>query len=182
MTVSDMKNKSISFSWTKHVFLILLFLTSCSALKYKRSDVKNNPVNEAERVAKNMEEGKGFKLFGQSNKGGTFQFASSNPLWRASIEILDFIPLTNASYSGGIIITDWYSQPGDKKESIKISIRFLSNEIRSNALEINVFSKKCKAYENCETMTSNSAINQELKLAILKKASQIEKADLVKKQ
>ena len=83
------------------------FLTNCGI--YKRSDVKDNPVNIDERVQKNIEEGRGIRFGKGSQSGGTFDFASSNELWRASIEILDFVPFTNASYSGGIIITDWFS-------------------------------------------------------------------------
>lgn len=182
MKAPYMKNSLIFFNKFKYAFLILIFLNSCSALKFKRSDVKDNPVNEADRVAKNMETGKGFKLFDDKTKGGVFQFASSNPLWRASIEVLDFLPLTNASYSGGIIITDWYSQAGSSNESIKITIKFLSNEIRSDAIGVSVYKKKCKAYESCETINGDGTINQEIKLAILKKATQLEKSDFAKKK
>ena len=88
---------------------------------FKRSDVKDNPVNVEERVQKNIEEGRGIR-FGKFGKGGggTFDFASSNDLWRATVETLDFVPLINASYSGGIIITDWYSENDNLNESIKI--------------------------------------------------------------
>ena len=129
-----------------------------------------------------METGRGFKLFGGGEKGGVFQFASSNPLWRASLDILDFIPLSNVSYSGGIIITDWYSENNDKNESIKIIIKFLSNEIRPDAIDILVYKKNCKSFENCQSFQIKNAINQELKLSILKKASLIEKSDLAKKK
>ena len=165
------------------ILIIILFsLNSCGGGLLRPADVKDVPVNEADRVEKNMETGRGFKLFGGEDKGGVFQFASSNPLWRASLDILDFIPLTNVSYSGGIIITDWYSENNDKNESIKIIIKFLSNEIRPDALEILVFKKNCKSFENCQTFKSNSNINKELKLAILKKASQIEKSKLANKK
>ena len=73
----------------------------------------------------------------------TFDFASSNPLWRASLDTLDFMPLTNANYSGGIIISDWYSEQGNQNEFIKISVRFLTNEIRSDALDIKFFKAVC---------------------------------------
>ena len=164
------------------LILVLLVLNSCGGGFFKPADVKDVPVNEKDRVKKNMAEGKGIKLFGGGNKGGDFQFASSNPMWRASLDVLDFIPLTNASYSGGLIITDWYSELTDKNESIKITIKFLSNEIRPDALEILVFKKNCKSFENCQTFKSNSNINKELKLAILKKASQIEKSKLANKK
>ena len=171
-------------SYIKSFCLISIFLTisACGAFKYKSAPIKDNPVNVKDRVAKNMEEGKGFKLFDdKKSSGGVFQFASSNPLWRASIEVLDFIPILSASYSGGLLITDWYDD-GDKNESIKITIRFLSNEISSNAIDISVYKKNCKAYENCKTLNTAGKINEELKIAILQKASLLEKEDLAKKK
>ena len=114
--------------------LSLMFLTNSCGI-YKYSDARKNPVNANERVEKNIEEGRGFRLSDMgSRKGGDFEFASSNELWRASLDILDFMPLTSANYSGGIIITDWYSEDGNSTDSVKITIRFLSNDIRSDAV------------------------------------------------
>ena len=83
------------------LFLLVFLLNNCQAFKYKRSDVKDNPVNASERVEKNIQEGKGLrfgKAFGKG-KGGVFDFASSNELWRATVEILDFVPLTNPIFA-----------------------------------------------------------------------------------
>ena len=152
-----------------------------SCIKFKNAPAKDFPVNVNDRVKKNMAEGRSVRLFGGNKNGGTFQFASANPLWRASLDILDFVPITNASYSGGILITDWYDDK-EKNEAIKITIRFLSNEIRSDAIDVFVYKKNCKAFENCQTNNLNSSIKEELKIAILRKASQIEKASRVKKK
>ena len=164
------------------LFLILSFLNSCSGI-WDPADARKTPVNAKDRVKKNIEEGRGMKLFDKSSRGGTFQFASSNPLWRASLDVLDFFPLTNASYSGGIIITDWYTDATseNKNESIKISIKFLSNEIRQDALNIKKKKKNCQPFENCKIINSESDLNNEIKIAILKKATQLNKADQVKK-
>ena len=121
-------------------------LTNCGI--WDPADVKDVPVNVDERVQKNIEEGRGIR-FGKGGFGstGTFDFASSNELWRASIEILDFVPFTNASYSGGIIITDWFSgnsKVENEKRMLKITVRFLTNEIRADALGINIHEKICK--------------------------------------
>ena len=159
--------------------LSLLYLNSCGL--YRPTDARKVSPNSDERVKQNQAEGKGFLLGGSGkNKGGTFQFASSNPLWRASLDILDFMPIINASYSGGIIITDWYDE-NDSKNSIKITVKFLSNEIRPDGLEVLVYKKNCKSFESCQSNKTDSKINSELKMAILKKAARIEKADLVKK-
>ena len=100
---------------------------------------------------------------GNKQKGGTFDFASSNELWRASLDTIDFMPLLSANYSGGIIITDWYSDGKNSGESIKISIRFLTNEIRSDALDVKVFIKKCKNLENCLVTETKGVLISELK-------------------
>ena len=156
----------------------LFYLNSCGL--YRPTDARKVSPNADERVKQNQAKGKAFKLGNAGNGGGTFQFASSNPLWRASLDILDFMPITNASYSGGIIITDWYDE-NDSKSSVKITVKFLSNEIRPDGLEVLVYKKNCNSFENCQANKENSKINSELKFAILKKAAQIEKTDLEKK-
>ena len=155
----------------------IFILTSCGI--YKRADVKDVPVNVKERAQKNIEEGRGLR-FGKSRKGGVFDFASSNELWRASIEILDFVPFTNVSYSGGIIITDWFSgnsKVESEKRMLKITVRFLTNEIRADALKINIHEKICKlnTLNNCNVNKISSNLENEIKLAILKKAALLEK-------
>ena len=159
------------------LFLIasLFLLNSCEALKYKKSDVKDYPINDSDKRAKNMKEGRKVTFGGKKNKGGKFDFASSNEMWRAAIDVLDFVPLLNADYGGGIIITDWYSENQEKNESIKISVQFLSNEIRSDALEVKIYNKKCGDDQNCVTSKISSELNSEIKLAILKKAALIKK-------
>ena len=166
-------NKTLKFIT---FFTILTFiLNSCGI--YRPVDSREIPVNEAERVKKNIEEGRGIKIGGGFKKGGDFQFASSNPMWRASLETLNFLPLANADYSGGIIISDWYSPDENKNESIKITIRFLSNEIRPDGLEVILFKKKCQIYENCKVVNSSSNTGNEIKLAIIKRAVEIERID-----
>jgi hypothetical protein len=160
--------------------LILIFLNSCAALAPRSAPAKDIPVNEKDRVAKNISEGRGIRLFNKNTKSGDFQFASSNPLWRATLDTLDFMPILNASYSGGIIVTDWYGEDGGK-DSIKITIKFLSNEIRPDGIEVLVFKKNCKSFENCQSKRNDGKLSNELKFVILKKAAQLKKTDLIKK-
>ena len=128
-------------------------------------------------MEQNLKEGRGFRLSGEngffSNRGGggVFEFASSNELWRASLDTIDFMPLASVNYSGGIIITDWYSNNQNPNESIKITIRFLTNEIRSDALDIKVFYKKCASNENCQIIEKSANIKKELSKKILAKAA-----------
>ena len=154
------------------------FLNSCGI--YRPVSAKDYPPEPEKRVAKNIEEGRGFRLMGGDKKGGTFDFASSNELWRASLDTIDFMPLASANYSGGIIITDWYSDETNSNESIKITIRFLTNEIRSDALDIKVFYKKCTSNENCKIIEKSENIKKELSKKILTKAAVYEKETKVK--
>ena len=126
------------------ILAISLILTSCQLAKLG-GDARENPPDPRERVKKNLEEGKGFRLNNMVKKSGSgsFEFASSNELWRASLDTIDFIPLASVNYSGGLIITDWYSSDENSNEVLKISIRFLTNEIRSDALDIKIFTKAC---------------------------------------
>ena len=145
------------------------FLNACSSLP--GGDARKNPPNPDERVKRNLEEGKGFRLDNAlgGNKSTNFEFASSNELWRASLDTIDFMPLLSANYSGGIIITDWYSE--EQEEAIKITLRFLSNEVRSDALDIKVFYKKCDVNMKCTVSEQQGDLKTELKKEILKKAT-----------
>ena len=157
---------------------ISIFLTqsACQALKPKKVSAKDFPPDPRARVEKNINEGKGFRFMGNPKKGTNYEFASSNPLWRAALDTLDFMPLVSANYSGGIVVTDWYSENSSPNESVKISIRFLTNEIRSDALDINVFLKKCSTdSSNCSISKDNNDLVADLNLSILKKATRYQK-------
>ena len=164
------------------ITIFSFFLISCNG-KLPGGDARKNSPDPAERVKKNLEEGRGFKLMDLGkNKGGVFEFASSNELWRASLDIIDFMPLTSVNYSGGIIITDWYSENNTPNESIKISIRFLTNEIRSDALDIKIFSRKCsETLVNCKFSELSGNLLTEIKKEILKKATKYKNQDKEKK-
>ena len=164
--------------------LMMLSQTACEALKPKKVSAKDFPPDPRQRVKKNIEEGKGFRLMDDFKKSGTsYEFASSNPLWRATLDTLDFMPLVSANYSGGIVVTDWYSENNSPNESVKISVRFLTNEIRSDALDINVFLKKCSEnLTNCSISKNNSDIVGDLNFNILKKATKYQKEMLAKRR
>ena len=169
----------------KRIYVILIavitisFFTSCGI--YQPSDARKVSPNADERVRKNLEEGRGITLGGLASGGKTsYQFASSNPMWRATLEILDFLPLSNVDYSGGIITTDWYNEGTSAEESIKITVRFLTNEIRADGIKIIVHKKKCSVQQTCSVRKISSALENELRVAILKKAVVFEKEFLRK--
>jgi len=161
------------------IITIFLIISSCGL--YRPTDARKVPVNDEERIEINQKEGRGFTLGNLGkNSGGTFQFSSSNEMWRAALEILDFLPLSDVDYGGGIIITEWYSSPQTQNESIKIMVQFLTNEIRADGIKVNVYEKKCLAENNCKSNLIKSEISSQIKLEILKKAALIKKADLKK--
>ena len=155
--------------------LILIALSSCGT----GGDARKNPPQPELRVKRNLEEGRGFTidnvLKNRKKRGGDFEFASSNELWRASLDTIDFMPLSSVNYSGGIIITDWYSDDTNVDESVKISIRFLTNEVRADALNIKVFYKKCNQVMNCKISQKKGTLVTELKRKILNKAATYKK-------
>ena len=153
---------------------LLVFLSGCNG-KFPGADARKFPADPKERVKKNLEQGKGFtlnKAIGGSTRGGVFDFASSNEMWKAALDVIDFMPLSSVNYSGGIIITDWYSEDNNFNESIKISIRFLTNEVRADALDIKVFNRTCNTnLLNCKTVETSGILVTELKKEIIKKAA-----------
>ena len=158
------------------IFFIAINVTSCKNL-FKYSDARENPTKGTERAKKNVEEGRGVSISnavkGRRGGGGSYEFSTANPLWRASLETLDFIPLTSVNYSGGIIITDWYNDSG-QNESLKITVRFLNNEIQASSLKIIVHERKCSKINNCTIKELNSSIKNQLAINILKRAKVIE--------
>jgi len=164
--------------------VIILFIPLFLILANCNKNVKDAGLGAEEKRRKNIEEGRGVSLKGiVGNRGGStnYEFSSSNPMWRASLETLDFLPLITVDYSGGVIITDWYSD-NSASDSIKITVRFLSNEIRSDSLKIIVHKKVCKTSSNCTTNISQSnLIKDELRSTILRKAALLEKSDKKKK-
>ena len=139
-------------------------------------DTRETPINAQERARKNIKEGRGTSLRDLVGRGNTtYEFSTSNPMWRASLEILDFLPFSTVDYSGGMIITDWYSE-SNSNDSIKITVRFLANEVRSDSLKISVHKKECKSNMSCRTnLLKNSTIGNELRTSIIRKAAILER-------
>ena len=165
--------------------LISFFLVSCGPLKPKKVDLREIPGDPKDKRQRNIREGRGFRAMSilENKGGGNFQFASSNEMWRATLELLEFTPLSNVDYSGGIIISDWFSEDSDQ-DPLKITIRFLSNEIRADGLKVIIYKKICKKNEkdNCKVIKDNSTLGQEIKLAILQKAATISNSEITKDQ
>ena len=182
MKITNFKAKVLYYSVIT-LFLLSLasIVVSCGPLKPKYTDLRKIPGNPKDKREKNIREGRGFRGMSllEKKNSGNFQFASSNEMWRATLDLLDFTPLSNVDYSGGIIITDWFSESSDQ-DPIKISVRFLSTEIRADGLKVIIYKKICKKDEknNCKTIKDNSTLGSEIKLAILKKAAIIKSGEI----
>mgnify|MGYP001232947392 CR=1 FL=1 len=180
MIMISTKSKFASFSSIISMILLIsfLFLSSCNALKNDRAMKSDRPLQAEDKRRQNIKEGRGVSLGKVLGRGGNtnYEFSTSNPMWRASLEILDFLPLATVDYSGGIIITDWYAEDSSKQDSIKISLRFLSNDIRSESLKVIVHQKECTSSQNCVvSLLSSSKIKEELHSEILRRAALLEK-------
>ena len=163
--------------------LIGAFFLSCEGIKPKKVDTRDTPINAQERARKNVEEGKGASIGDLFGGGKTsYEFSTSNPMWRASLEILDFLPLSTVDYSGGVIITDWYSE-SNSEEAIKITVRFLGNTIRADNVKVIVHKKNCSSNLNCKiNLLSNSTISNELHSSIVRKAAILDRESKDKKK
>ena len=151
---------------------------------YQKVDQRDRPDGAKAKARKNIEEGKGTTLRDLVGGRGVtnYEFSTSNPMWRASLEILDFLPFATVDYSGGMIITDWYSE-NNSNDAIKITVRFLANEVRSDSLKISVHKKECKSNMNCRTnLLKNSTIGNELRTSIIRKAAILERESKNKKK
>ncbi len=171
---------------TNILIIFLLFFTFSSCSKFKNKDMDpNRPLTAEEKRRQNIDEGRGVGLGAvvNRNRNTNYEFSTSNPMWRASLEVLDFMPLNTVDYSGGMIITDWYSESNSQNDSIKITVRFLSNEIRSDSIKVIVHKKNCKSSNNCviNLAPENSVIKKEILSVILKKAALMEKQSKKKK-
>ena len=175
---------SKTFKTLTFLLILPIIFVSCKGpdgkFKLPGGDARKTPADPKLRVQQNLREGKGLRFNDAFKKrGGVFDFASSNELWRASLDVIDFMPLSSVNYSGGIIITDWYSEKNSPNESIKISIRFLTNEIRSDALDVKIFSRKCfDTLLNCSVSNLSGNLPTEIKKEILKKAARYKKQEV----
>jgi len=166
--------------------LVVFLINGCSSSKDPvTGETKTYEPDPRKRAKEYADKGGG--IFGDLNNkkpgANIYDFATSNVLWRATLKSLEFLPIINADYSGGIVIYDWYSEDINSKEQIKVSVRFLNNEVRSDSLEINVYKKICETFDNCKTIKMKNEFPNQLKENILSVARllRIEEAKKEKK-
>ena len=154
------------------IISIILLSLSCSKtdpVTGEKIIIEPDPAKKARDAA-----ARGGGLFGeiggQKSSGQTINFGTSNVLWRATLKSLDFLPLLNADYSGGVIVYDWYSQANNPKEQIKISVQFLNNELRSDSVKIIAHKKICETLERCSNSTLDQNFANSIKESIITSA------------
>ena len=135
---------------------------------------ETDPVKKARDFA--AKQGGLFGDISKNNSGTNFEFSTSNVLWRATLKSLDFLPLVNADYSGGIIVYDWYSNKGEN-QSIKISVRFLSNELKSSSVVVAGHKKICDDLGKCFVEKLDNKFTEEIKESVISTARQIKIED-----
>ena len=131
-------------NFIKIIALFFLFSSVVSCGGFKKVDTRKVPISGPERAKKNVREGRGVglgQIVGQARGSTNYEFSTSNPMWRATLDILDFLPLTTVDYSGGVIISDWYTDNSNKDQALKVTVRFLSNTVQSNSIKVTVHKK-----------------------------------------
>ncbi len=157
-------------------FILFSSVVSCGG--FKKVDTRKVPISGPERAKKNVAEGRGVgigQVFGNARGSTNYEFSTSNPMWRATLDILDFLPLSTVDYSGGVIISDWYTDNSNKNQALKVTVRFLSNVVQTNSIKVTVHRKKCSVNQTCNVEIFKSRIQEELVASILKEAAILEK-------
>ena len=165
-------------NFIKIIVIFFVFSTIVSCGGFKKVDTRKVPISGIERAKKNVKEGRGVGLGSMIGKGQgstSYEFSTSNPMWRATLDILDFLPLSTVDYSGGVIISDWYTDNSNKNQALKITVRFLSNTVQTNSIKVTVHRKKCSTNQNCNVELFKSRIQEELIASILKEAAILKK-------
>ncbi len=164
-------------NFIKIIAFFLIFLLTASCGGFQKVDTRKVPISGPERAKKNVAEGRGVSLGKALGRSGNtnYEFSTSNPMWRATLDILDFLPLSTVDYSGGVIISDWYTDNANKNQALKITVRFLSNKVQTNSIKVTVHKKKCSVNQTCNVEIFKSRIQEELIASILKEAAILEK-------
>jgi hypothetical protein len=164
------------------IFLILGLFSCSSTVDPVTGERRTYELDEKKRIRENVEKGGGiFGDLGKSSKETTFSFGTSNVLWRATLKSLDFMPLASIDYAGGILVTDWYSENANPQERIKIMVRFLSNELRTDSVVVISHKMNCNAQGICSTTILNDKFNESIKDTIINTARLIKIDDEKKK-
>ena len=171
LKIFNLNNKIITPAFLLLFLTIFILLSNCSKtdpMTGEKETIETDMKKKAEQARDKS--GGLFGDIGKKSSGTTFEFATSNILWRATLQSLEFLPLVNADYAGGIIIYDWYSENPNANEQIKVSVRFLNNEIRSDSIKVITQKKTCDTNSKCIISNGSEIFSKDIKDSILNSA------------
>ncbi|GGD60652.1 DUF3576 domain-containing protein [Erythrobacter arachoides] len=99
-------------------------------------------------------------------------------LWRASLETLSFMPLTQADSSGGVLITDWYVNPDTPNERVKVSVSILDQDLRADALRVAATRQTMQGGQWMDAPVAAATV-QRLEDIILTKARELRRSTVI---
>jgi hypothetical protein len=116
-------------------------------------------------------EGGLFGLFGGGErKPETAQIGVNSFLWAASLDTLSFMPLESADPIGGLIVTEWWSDPSLPNEWLKVQVYILDTRLRADALSVQVFRRVGPAANQAQTAPVDPDTSAQIENAILTRA------------
>jgi len=118
--------------------------------------------------------GDGLNIFGKKKKedDGSTGIGVNSFLWRASLDTVSFMPLASADPFGGVIITDWYSDPATPNERFKVNVFILDKQLVSTGVQVKVF-REVKSGSSWKPSTVADDMGTKLEDAILTRARQL---------
>lgn len=161
--------KKINF--LPEIISLTLVLFGCAKTDPVTNEKQIFEVDPKKRIEANVAKGGGlFSGIGGDKSGRVVDFGTSNIMWRATLKSLEFLPLINADYNGGVIIYDWYAGEQNSSEEIKITVNFLSNELRSDSIKIIAHRRVCEVNKKCQITKANENFSNEIKNSVIASA------------
>ena len=151
-----------------------VLIAGCSILP------KREASGSRERVFASQESGGGFPFFGRKRSSGADTEAGigvNSYLWRASLDTLSFMPLSSADPWGGIIITDWYTNPEKPDERFKATVYILDTRLRADALNVAVFKQVSNGAGGWVDSAVTAQTETDIENSILTRARQLRLAN-----
>jgi hypothetical protein len=117
----------------------------------------------------------GFHLLGGGKSSGPVVagIGVNSYLWRATLDILAFMPLSSADPYGGVVITDWYTNPEKQDERFKCTVYILDTRLRADGLNVTVFKQVKDASGAWVDATTADQTSTDIENAILTRARQL---------
>lgn len=110
----------------------------------------------------------GFSLLGGKNKGNPDVITVNSYLWRAALDTVNFMPLATVDPFGGVILTDWYTDPSTPNERYKLNIFVMGGQLRSDGVKVSMFKQR-----GGKNVAVDEKTNRDIEDAILTRAREL---------